>query len=443
MTRLLGDRAVVLGASVAGLLAARVLADAYSQVVLIERDDPPENARPRRGVPQARHAHALLARGQLALEELFPGFTTELVARGVPTTDVLAGTRMHLNGHLLQQAPSGLVAVSASRPLLEDQLRKRVLALPAVTLAPAGDAVGLTCTGDGRSVTGVRILRRAPGSAEETLSADLVIDATGRASRTPAWLETLGYPRPPEERVRIDVCYATRRYRIAADALGADLASIHGPCPAHPRGGALARIEHGQWLLTLAGVLGDRPPTDVAGFLDFARSLPSPDIYRALRDAEPLDEPATFRFPASVRRRYERLRKMPEGLIPLGDAVCSFNPLYGQGMTVAALQALALRAQLGSPPLHARHVMAAIAQVIDTPWAMAAGADLAFPQAQGRRTQQHRVMGGYVTRLHAAAAHDATLAVAFMRVAGLVDHPATLFRPSILIRATRSPNRRA
>jgi hypothetical protein len=255
-----------------------VLADAYADVVVIERDDLPDGARPRRGVPQAAHAHAFLGRRQQVLEELFPGFTAELVSRGAPTADVLVGTRMHLSGHLLQQAPTGLVAVSASRPLLEDHLRRCVLALTAVTLAPAADTVGLTTTPDRRTVTGVCILRRAPGSAEETVSASLVIDATGRASRTPAWLEALGYPRPPEERVHIDPAYATCHYRLGADALGGDLASIHGPSPAHPRGGALARIENGQWLLTLAGVLGDRPPTDVDGFLDFARSLHSPDI---------------------------------------------------------------------------------------------------------------------------------------------------------------------
>jgi 2-polyprenyl-6-methoxyphenol hydroxylase-like FAD-dependent oxidoreductase len=438
MSRQIGDRAVVLGASMAGLLAARVLADAYAQVVVVDRDELPETAMHRRGVPHGRHAHALLARGQQALEELFPGLTVELIAQGVPAGDLLANGRWYVSGHRLRQENIGLVSLSVSRPLLEGYVRARVRALPNVAFLGSCDILGLTATPDGRRVTGARV-RRADGSAEEVVDADLVVDATGRGSRTPIWLEALGYARPETEQVQIGLGYATRTYRLPPDALDGDLAVLDATTPEHPRGGALLRLEGGRWMVTLAGMLGDHPPIDPDGFLDFARSLRFPDIYQAVRDAEPLDDPVGFRFPASVRHRYERLDRFPDGLLVMGDAVCSFNPIYGQGMSVAALEALTLRRQLqrGAVP-QPRRWFRDLARVVDVPWDIAVGGDLAVPGVQGRRTLRIRLVNAYIARLHAAAAHDAGLASTFVRVAGLVAPPQTLLRPQVALRVLRA-----
>jgi 2-polyprenyl-6-methoxyphenol hydroxylase-like FAD-dependent oxidoreductase len=437
MSRQIGDRAVVLGASMAGLCAARVLADAYGQVTVIDRDELPETPMHRRGVPHGRHIHGLLARGQQALEELFPGFTAELVAQGVPTGDLLADTRLYLSGHRLRQAHTGLVVLSASRPVLEGHVRARVRALLNVRFVDRCDVVGLA-TLDGRRVTGARVLRRADGSAEELLGADLVVDTTGRGSRTPAWLEALGYPRPPKEQVRIGLGYATRIYRQRRGALGGDMAVLQAATPQHPRAGALQVLEGDRWLLTLAGILGDHPPTDPDGFLAFARSLRFPDLYETVRDAEPLDDPVPFRFPASVRHRYDRLDRFPDGLLVMGDAVCSFNPIYGQGMSVAALEALTLRGHLerGTQP-QPRRFFRNLARVVNVPWDMAAGGDLVFAGVQGRRTWKARLVNAYIARLHAAAANDASLASAFVRVTGLVAPPQTLLRPDVAVRVLR------
>jgi 2-polyprenyl-6-methoxyphenol hydroxylase-like FAD-dependent oxidoreductase len=431
----IGDHAVVLGASMAGLLAARVLADAYAQVTVIDRDQLPPTGIHRRGVPHGRHTHALLARGQQALEELFPGLTAELVAHGVPAGDVLGNGRWYLGGHRLRQTHTGLVALCASRPFLEGHVRGRVRALPNVGFLDACAILGLATTPDGGRVTGTRVRRWTDGGAEQVLDADLVVDATGRGSRTPLWLEALGYPRPPTEQVRIGLGYATRTYRLPPDALSEDLGVLHAPTPQHPRGGALLLVEDGRWMVTLAGMLGDHPPTDPDGFLAFSRSLRFPDIYQVIRDGEPLDDPVGFRFPASVRRRYERLRQFPDGLLVMGDAVCSFNPIYGQGMSVAALEALALRRHLrrGVIP-QPRRWFCDLARVVDVPWDIAVGGDLAFPGVQGRRTTKVRLVNAYLARLHAAAAHDADLASAFMRVAGLVAPPRSLLRPGVAAR---------
>ena len=439
MNRQIGDRAVVLGASLAGLLAARVLTDAYAQVTVIDRDELPQASTHRRGVPQGRHVHGLLARGQQVLEGLFPGLTAELVAQGAPAGDMLADARLYFSGHRLRQERTGLVVLCASRPFLEGHLRAKVRALPNLTFLERCDIVGLATTPDNRRVAGVRVLRRADGSAEEVLSADLVVDATGRGSRTPVWLEALGYARPRQDQVRIGLGYATRTYRLPPDALGGDLAVLHAATPEDPRAAALQVLEGDRWMLTLAGILGDHPPTDPDGFLAFARSLRFPDIYQTVHAAEPLDDPVAFRFPASVRHRYERLDRFPDGLLVVGDAMCSFNPVYGQGISVAALEALVLRRHLerGIEPQPHRFFRD-IARVVDVPWDIAVGGDLAFPGVQGRRTAKVRLVSAYLARLHAAAVDDASLASAFVRVAGLVAPPQSLLRPEVALRVLRA-----
>jgi hypothetical protein len=260
MSRQVGDRVVVLGASMAGLLAARVLADAFAQVTVVDRDQLPKGSAQRRGVPQGDHLHALLARGQQALEELFPGLTAALVAQGVPAGDMLANARLYLSGYRLRQAHTGLVLLCASRPVLEGHVRARVRELANVAFLDSCDIMGLAATPDGRRVTGARVQRREGGNAEEVLGADLVVDATGRGSRTPPWLETLGYARPVKDEVRIGLGYATRNYRLPRGALGGDLAALHGLTPQHPRGGALQVLDAGRLMVTLGGVLGDHPP---------------------------------------------------------------------------------------------------------------------------------------------------------------------------------------
>jgi 2-polyprenyl-6-methoxyphenol hydroxylase-like FAD-dependent oxidoreductase len=444
MGREIGDRAVVLGASIAGLLAARVLADAYAEVTVVDRDELPANSAPRRGVPQGRHIHALLARGQQIMEDLFPGLTGELVSQGVPTGDLLGDTRWYFDHHCLPQTDIGLVALSASRPFLEASIRARVRALPAVAFVEACDIVGLVYEPDNRRVTGARVLRRIDGSAEEVLGADLVVDAMGRGSRTSVWLDAFGCELPEEERVQIRLGYSTQIYRARQEgALDNDLAIVAPPTPGRPRGGALTKLEGNRCMLTLAGVLGDYPPRDREGFLAFARSLQLPDIYETISDAEPLEDPVAYRFPASIRHRYERLARPPDGIIVMGDALCSFNPIYGQGMSVAALEALTLRRHLErGDKLQPRRFFRDIARLIDVPWDIAAGGDLAFPGVQGRRTRKIRIVNAYTARLLDAAAHDVTLSRDFVRVTGLVDRPGRLLNPSVVFRVLRGALRR-
>ncbi|GIH67805.1 FAD-dependent oxidoreductase [Sphaerimonospora thailandensis] len=442
MRALVGDRAVVLGGGMAGLVAARVLADAYARVLIVDRDRLIGASGPRRGVPHGRHAHALLARGQQILDELFPGLKSDLDAAGVPAGDLADDLRWYFNGRRLRQAPTGLLSVSATRPVLEDHVRARVAALPNVTVADRCDILALTTTPGRDRVTGVRVRRNDEDGAEEVIEADLVVDATGRGSRTPAWLEELGYRRPEEDRVKVGLAYTTRHFRLRSDPYDGDLSINPVASPANPRGAFFPKLPGGVSQLSLTGMLGDHAPAELEGFLAFARSLPIPEIYEAIRDAEPLDEGVTFRFPASVRHRYERLTRFPEGLLVLGDGVCSFNPVYGQGMTVAAMEAMTLREHLasGRPPL-ARRYFRDISRIIDVAWDIAVGGDLNFPGVEGPRTLKVRLGNAYMSRLHAAAANDGGVTAAFMRVAGLVDPPGALMRPGMVWRVLRNAGR--
>jgi 2-polyprenyl-6-methoxyphenol hydroxylase-like FAD-dependent oxidoreductase len=438
MADYVGDRAVVLGGGIGGLLAARVLSDAYRNVLIVDRDQLLGVEGPRRGVPHGRHAHALLARGQQIFEELFPGLHETMAAAGVLAGDMASQLRWYFNGRRLAPGDAGLLSVSSTRPVLEYHVRNRVSAIDGIEFLERTAIRSLMTNTKGR-VTGVRVIGEASETAEQVLEADLVVDATGRGSRMPVWLEELGHARPAEEKVKMDLAYTTRHFRLNEDPYGTDLSINPVASPDNPRGAFFPKLGNNISMLSLTGILGDEPPGDLDGFLAFAKSLPAPEIYATVRDAEPIDDPVTFKIPASVRRRYEKLRTFPEGLLVFGDAVCAFNPVYGQGMTAAALEADALRKHLtnGKEP-DALRFFREITPLINAPWEISTGGDLGFPGVEGKRTAKVKMGNAYISRLHAAATNDPEVTKAFFRVAGLVEPPTALMRPSLMIRVMRN-----
>ncbi|MEV0060819.1 FAD-dependent monooxygenase [Nocardia sp. NPDC050718] len=421
--------AIVIGAGVAGLLAARVLADTYERVTLVERDELDAKATVRRGVPQAWHLHGLLDRGRRVMEELYPGFTEQAVSDGATVAEVLVGTRWYVGGARLAAGSTGLTSVIATRSLLETVLRRRTLRLRGIELLTRTTVQGLV--GDARRVRAVTVLGPA---GEQTLAADLVVDAGGRGSRITQWLTAIGAETPEEERLDIDLGYASRFFRHRPGQLGGQ-ASVIVSTGANGRGGGAVRVEGDRWHVTLAGMLGDHPPVDDAGFREYAASLSAPDIHTIVLGSEPLGEAVPYRFRTAVRRRFDRQSAPPDGLLVLGDALCAFNPLYAQGMTVAALQAAALRECLaaGEADLPARYYAAAAGSV-EVAWQLAAGSDLRHPGVEGRRTVRTRLTNVFVSRVQHVAHHDPRVARTFLRVAHLVDPPAALTAPGTLRR---------
>jgi 2-polyprenyl-6-methoxyphenol hydroxylase-like FAD-dependent oxidoreductase len=441
-------QAVVLGGSMAGLLAARVLTEHFARVTIVERDelsgewagDPEADPREREvrpGVPQGRHAHGLLAAGLNVVERLFPGAAEELVAAGVPSGDVLGNIRFCANGHRLLQAPTGMTALSFSRPYFENYLRAKVFALPGVEVRGGTDIVGIDADASRSRVTGALVQRRDGGCGVETIAADLVVDATGRGSRAPRWLDALGYERPRQEQLHVDLAYVSRHYKVDPALLDGDIAIIIGPSAAAPRGGAVMLQEAGRAVITLFGILGDHAPLDDEGYRAYARRLPLPYVADIIEASVPLDEPVKFRYPGSVRHHYDRLRAFPRGFVVVGDAMCSFNPMYGQGMSVAGVEALRLGEALardGAAGLDALRFFRAVRPVVDIPWQIATGGDAALPGVDGPRDARTRIVNRYLDRLYAAAARDEVVSLAFSRVTNLLDPPTALLRPAVAAR---------
>lgn len=429
-----GQHAIVIGASMGGLLAARALADYYQQVTLLERDAFPVHGEQRKGVPQGRHTHALLAQGRQVMEDFFPGLTQQLVEQGALLSDTLAEARRFIGGGYYCQTQTGLFSLMASRPLLEAQVRRRLLALPNVRAIENCDVLGLTSTADQSRITGVRLTRRQPGSAEEVLPADWVIDATGRGSRTPAWLESLGYVPPEEEQVQAGMGYVTRLYQRQPEHLQGAKVVMVLPTPQLKRGAIMLAQEGERWTLTLAGYPGDHPPTDEPGFLEYARSLPAPDVYEVIKNATPLGEPLPARFPANTRRRYERLARFPAGFLVTGDAICSFNPVYGQGMTVAALEALVLHECLGEGAEQlTRRFFKRVSQVVDIPWNITVGTDRRLMEPDRPVPPPARFINWYMGKLHLAARRDPAAALAFLKVTNLMAPPPSVLHPRLAL----------
>lgn len=426
----IGERAIVIGASVGGLLAARVLAEAFGEVVVCERDELPTGDEGRRAVPQGCHGHALIPRGLTEMDELFPGFRDELVEDGAATAVPAHDFNFFIRGRQAARVAIGTTMISASRPFIEGHLRRRVQAIENVTIRQRCEVGGLRADSRGRRIDGVDL---CDVEGVDALPADLVVAATGRSARVPAWLEQLGYGRPREEELRVDLGYSSRSYRLAPGAL-VDKVNLLGTKPVTPRGIALFAQEDDTWLLTLVGYGEHRPPSDDAGFAAFIDAVAPPHVAAALRDGESLDDIATYRFASNLRRRYDRMR-LPDDLLVLGDAVCSFNPLYGQGMTVAAMEAAALRACLARGRRRlARRYFRAARSVVDHAWQMAIDGDLSQPVVEGERPLSWRVRNAYSERVLVAAETDGDVTAAFIRVVTMLERPTHLLRPGIVRR---------
>lgn len=414
-----------------GLLTARAVSCYFDKVIVVERDVLSNGEELRKGVPQAAHAHGLLASGYRVMDEYFPGLMDELEARGAPRGDVTGDFLWFQYGRWKLRHPCGLRGITVSRPCLEAAIRRRVTAIPNVTFLDGVEGSTPLFDRATRRVAGLSVRHQ---NREETLGADLVIDASGRASHSPKWLQEWGFGLPEESSVKIHVGYATRMFeRRPGEFFNSNGGLISGTPPASTRYGAVLAAEGNRWLVTLVGSVRDYPPTTEQDWIAFASSLPVSAVHELVTLAKPLTGVASYRFPANQRRHYERMKRFPEGYVVIGDAVCSFNPIYGQGMSVAAMEAKALDECLTAgieglaPRFYAR-----IRRIIDIPWAIATGEDFRFPQVEGQRPIGFWLINRYLEQVHEAASCDRLVCRKFFDVLNLLAPPPSLMAPQVL-----------
>jgi len=437
-----GRHAVVLGGSLAGLLAARVLSDHFEEVTLIERDPLPETAEVRRGIPQANHVHGLLLRGREVLEEFFPGLQDEMIAAGVPLVDMANEIAWYTRAGWGIRFPSEMKVLAFTRPVLDLHVRRRLSSNPRVKIIDNTDVLRLIPAAEKNQLAGVLICPRSSESdrrVAKELRADLVVDTTGRASRAPRWLNDLGYVIPEETVVDAHLGYASRLYRIPDDFhRDWKCAYVQSAPPLRNRGAILFEVEGNRWLVTLTGGARDYPPSDETGFLEFARSLPVSTIYDAICAAEPITRIKTHRGTENRLRHFDRAKELPENFLLLGDAVCAFNPVYGQGMTTAALGALTLQKTLrekrGLRGL-SRRFQRRLGKVIKAPWLLATGEDYRYPATEGHgATLMTKFMHRYMNHVIALATQSVTVRHVLLRAFSMMIPPTALFHPRVLFR---------
>jgi 2-polyprenyl-6-methoxyphenol hydroxylase-like FAD-dependent oxidoreductase len=428
--------AVVLGGSIAGLLAARVLSDHFEKVTILERDEMSEAPQPRKGVPQGNHLHALLVRGRMIADALLPGLSDELAASGAVRINAGRDFAWYCAGDWRTRHDNDLFFLSMSRPLLESRIDRRVRALPNVTIMNEVRVIGLQAI-EGSRITGVRLAGLGRSAQTCVITADLVVDATGRGSAAPQWLNELGWPVPATELVGARVSYATRTFRRNTDR--SDWGALVVTGKPSPRSGIIFPIEGDRWLVTLSGFSNEPMPQSDEAFLAYARSLVVPDLFETIRRCEPLSQIRHYRFAGSLRHCYERLGRVPEGLIVLGDAVCSFNPVYGQGMTVAAIEAEALggllaevAAEGGLDAGFSKRWFQTIKPIVDAAWKGVVIEDFRLPELADQRPLHLRPMQWYMERVQRATHRSAYATQQFYRVMNFLDPPQRLFGPRML-----------
>jgi 2-polyprenyl-6-methoxyphenol hydroxylase-like FAD-dependent oxidoreductase len=435
---LVGKKAVVIGAGMGGLTAAGALADFFDQVIVLERDTLPSEPVHRAGTPQGRHVHGLLLSGQRALSELFTGFEQDLAQAGAVPLRVGFDVRMERPGYdPFPQRDLGFLSYAVSRPTIEYVVRRRVEGRENITLRHHCRVEKLLASPNGEMVSGVRF--ENDNGASETIATDFVVDASGTGALTLDLLQSTGRPLPEETTIGIDLGYATCVFAIPDDA-STDWKGVmtFGQAPHDSRGGLMLPLEGNRWMATIGGRHGDVPPGDAEGFLTYARALRTPTISNAISQAKRLNGVARYGFPESVRRHFERLDAFPRGLLPIGDAICRFNPVYGQGMSVAALEACLLQRLLerlggDSNPIAglAPTFFAEVQTLIETPWSVAI-LDFVFPDTRGQRPADFETTLKFGIALTRLAAEDPAVHKLTAEVQNLL-RPRSAYRDPALV----------
>lgn len=422
------SHAIVMGGSIAGLCAAAALARNFDRVTVIERDPDP-GLEPHRGVPQGQHIHVLLSRGQAIMDQLFPGAFEALARDGAVRSDIGTGVRWFHFGAWKLNTPVGVDAWFQSRPLLEYHLRNSLAQNPRIELR-YGVSVDEPIHTAGR----VRGLRLRDGTV---LEADLTVDATGRGSRSSTWLEQWGYGAVPEQRTRVGLAYVSGIFEPTGPVSNQSFAIYQHAPAGNRRSGLCAPVENGRKIVTLMGYHGVHAPTEIGGFREWAKTLLQPDIAEELANLKLVGKLHKFTYPEQLRRCYGQMRRLPDRYLVIGDAMCSFDPTFGQGMLVAALQAEQLSG--ARPGRSTKRLQRQLYRLTNLPFSMTANEAHRWPETTGWKPPASRLQQAYLSRVFDAANYDLEV----FRTLTLMMHgllpPTALFVPSMLRRVFRKP----
>ncbi|WP_293961717.1 FAD-dependent monooxygenase [Sneathiella sp.] len=434
------ERAIVTGSGFAGLLAARVLSDYFRQVVIVEKDDEPNAPLPRKGAPQGHHIHVLLNAGEQVLERLFPGIKSEMLEAGSQTAVLGSDVRWRVAGKWMPPFDGGMTTFFQTRPMLELVLRRRVSNVKNISFKYGTKSTEYRLSENDSKITSVTLVDVKTG-AESEEEADLFVETSGASTDIIQQLSAMGYPIPRESIVEPDFAYSSClmevpenwkwRYRCVL---------IYPKAPEETRAGAFVPVEGRKWMVTAAGYCGDYPPTTPEEFLEFLKSLPEADVHETVKSAKIVGEIRSFKFKKAIRRHFEELKSFPKGLVVLGDAVCRANPFFGQGITAAALEALALQKNLENisksgdsiPEAIARPFFKDVAQILDVSWEMAVGEDFKYPTTKGKRPATFALTRWFKDKV--MASNDPEVAKQFYRVMHFAEPPTKLLTPKMLYR---------
>lgn len=432
---LVGRRAVVMGGSISGMLAARVLSDFFDEVIILEADTSSSAKRVRKRVPQGQHSHVLLQAGQQVMERLFPNFINELIEDGSVVADFTNDLEWFHFGQWKKRFESGIMGVQQTRPFLEWHIQRRLKDYANITIQDNSLVTGFLLSDDQRTTLGVKA-RTTSRSEDSDILCDFVVDATGYGSQSRKWVPGAASDSPLEA-VKIDLFYATRFYQTDSSNLGWKNLMISAQLPDQPYAGVILSFEDNKFGVTLGGYLKQPPKTDEE-FQQIAKALPQQHIYEFLQNAKPISDLNTYRIPLQVRNRFDRSKNMPSHLVVLGDAYCRFDPLYGQGMSVAALEAELLGAELTRmkaleelSTFHNRFYKKLV-KLTQGPWDMAITESFRHPNITGRRPREVKLMQWLTQKIYRASASQQDVYLTLAQVMNLTESSNAFFRPAIL-----------
>ena len=423
------EKAIVIGGSIAGLLAAHVLSDHFEEIILIEKDNYVEDDKIRNGIPQANHVHILLVKGREILQDFFPELEKDLVKKGANKIDFLNDSRYRLPSGWAPKFNSGIVTFTCTRTLLENTLRHQIQKNSKIKIEK------------GKQITSLVLEKSNKISLKtkenEEIHGDLIVDCTGRNTKTPSWLEDIGFPKPKETKIDSFVGYATRRYIPPKNDRKWKMLAIFNKPTTNPRTGVIYPIEDGKWLVGLYGIGKNYPPTDEKGFLEFTKNLESKELYDALKDATPDSEIHGYRIQGSRKYHYEEMLRWPENFIVLGDAVSVFNPYYGQGITSAALGAKTLDDLLKNSKIEkdfTQKFQKRLAKTVSLPWILGTSEDIRWPTTLGKRPDAiTRLVQNHAQKVLLLAPKSTLATKSFLQMMHMIRSPAIIFHPVILL----------